>query len=174
MVETRYEASEEAAREPGPLRAWMVAYGPPLRRFLRRRVSDAEAEEMVQEVFLAIHARRRIDPIENPQGYLFRAARHLLSRRHATFDQHFEEDGLHAGIDLSTPEQQLLDKDELRRTMLAIEALPPRARQAFVLHRFEEMTYAAIATEMRISLSAVRQLISRAIAQIVQEVGRSR
>lgn len=166
--------SERQAREPGPLRAWMEAYGPPLRRFLRRRVGDAEAEEMVQEVFLAIHARRSADPIENPQGYLFRAARHLLSRRHAAFEQRFDEGDLYAGIDTSTPEQQLLDKDELRRTMVAIEALPPRARQAFVLHRFEEMTYAAIASEMRISLSAVRQLISRAIAQIAKEVGRPR
>ena len=46
--------------------------------------------------------------------------------------------------------------------LVAIRNLPPRTREAFALHRFEDMTYEAIARRLGISVSAIEQLISRA------------
>ena len=54
--------------------------------------------------------------------------------------------------------------------IVAIRKLPPRARTAFVFHRFEDMTYAAIAVRMGVSLSAVRRLIGRASAAVVADL----
>ena len=77
--------------DPALLRGWMERYGPGLRRYFARRVSPAEAEELVQDVFLAMHARSAADPIDNVQGYLFRIAANLLTKRH--------EAGGHTGLD---------------------------------------------------------------------------
>jgi RNA polymerase sigma-70 factor (ECF subfamily) len=58
---------------------WMSQYGPLLKRYFRRRVSQAEAEDLVQDVFLAMHARGGGAQIENVQGYLFTIASHKLT-----------------------------------------------------------------------------------------------
>ena len=76
---------QSAAADTPRLRAeelgvWMAQYGPGLRRFFRRRVGPAEAEDMVQDVFLAMSARQG-DPVDNIEGYLFRIATNLVARR---------------------------------------------------------------------------------------------
>ena len=54
--------------------------------------------------------------------------------------------------------------------LAAMEDLPARTREAFVLHRFEEMQYAAIAGHMGISVSAVEKHIMRAIRRLADAI----
>ena len=154
------------------LRGWMERYGPGLRRYFQKRVSAAEAEELVQEVFLAMHARSAAEPIDNVQGYLFRIAANLLSKRsehaHVQLDEALEfADGF-------SPERILIGRQEAARVIVAIDNLPPRTREAFALHRFEEMTYEAIARRLGISVSAVSKLVARALAHVAVELRRAR
>ncbi len=65
----------------GDLQAWMLRYGPGLKRYFQKRVSAAEAEGLVQDVFLAMHRRGADAPVDNVQGYLFTVAANLLARR---------------------------------------------------------------------------------------------
>jgi RNA polymerase sigma factor (sigma-70 family) len=141
----------------------MAQYGPGLRRYFQRRADPAEADDLVQEVFLAMHRRVDQTPIDNVQGYLFRVAAAVLSKRPARLSMGAEpvQESLSLADELS-PERRLLGREALDRLMAALQALPPRARQAFTLHRFEEMTYTAIAAHMGVSVSAIEQLISRA------------
>ena len=44
--------------------------------------------------------------------------------------------------------------------IVALRELPPRAREAFIFHRFEELSHPAIARRMGISVVAVRKLIA--------------
>jgi len=157
--------------DPAELRGWMERYGPGLRRYFARRVPPAEAEELVQDVFLALHARSASDPIDNVQGYLFRIAANLLAKRH---------DIVHAGVediyDLAegfSPERILIGRQEAARVLVAIRNLPPRTREAFALHRFEDMTYEAIARRLGISVSAVSKLVARALAHVTVELRRA-
>ena len=155
-------AAEASAPSAAEFRAWMAQYGPGLRRYFQRRADPAEADDLVQEVFLAMHRRVDQSPIENVQGYLFRVAAGVLSKRPsrtATGEPIPESFSL---ADELSPERRLLGREALARLVTALQALPPRARQAFTLHRFEEMTYAAIAARMGVSVSAIEQLISRA------------
>jgi RNA polymerase sigma factor (sigma-70 family) len=62
-----------------------------------------------------------------------------------------------------SPERVLLGKEAVERLLAALEALPPRSREALLLHRFEEATYAAVARRMGIGTSAVERLITRAL-----------
>ena len=64
------------------LRAWMVLYGPALRRYFLKKASASEAEDLVQDVFLAMQSRGAGAAIENVEGYLFRTAANVLARRY--------------------------------------------------------------------------------------------
>lgn len=145
--------------------AWVLEYGPGLRRYFQRRVPAAEAEDLVQEVFLAMHARRDNGPVENVRGYLFAIASNLLAKRKPALAlTALDEAG--ALADGFSPERLFISHQETVLAIAAIKKLPPRAQEAFVLHRFENMTYAAIAKRLNISVSAVGKLISRSLAQI--------
>jgi RNA polymerase sigma factor (sigma-70 family) len=153
------------------LRGWMERYGPGLRRYFQKRVSAAEAEELVQDVFMAMHARSAAEPIDNVQGYLFRIAANLLTKRaephHAQLDEALDfAEGF-------SPERILIGRQEASRVIEAIRNLPPRTREAFALHRFEEMTYEAIARRLGISVSAVSKLVARALAHVAVELRRA-
>jgi len=154
----------------GDLETWMLRYGPGLRRYFLKRVSPAEADELVQDVFLAMHRRGGAAPVENVQGYLFTIAAHLLAKRRGTATSLL--DGDVGGVDESlSPERILISRQEVTRVIVAIKNLPPRTREAFVLHRFENMTYSAIARQLGISVSAVGKLVARALALITEETG---
>ena len=65
------------------LHAWMVRYGPALRRYFQKRVGHAEAEDLVQDVFVAMQVRGGVEDVEHQNRYLFRIAANVLARRRA-------------------------------------------------------------------------------------------
>jgi RNA polymerase sigma-70 factor (ECF subfamily) len=56
-----------------------------------------------------------------------------------------------------------LDREALQVVVSAIEGLPTRTRDVFVLHRFEEMTCSGIAEQLGMSISAVEKHIMKAL-----------
>lgn len=162
--------STQAGQHEGQegLEAWMLRYGPGLKRYFQKRVSPAEAEELVQDVFLAMHRRGTAAPVDNIQGYLFTIAAHLLSKRRQIVTSALDDEaGPIAGS--FSPERILISRQEATRVIVAVKKLPPRTREAFVLHRFENMTYSAIARQLGISVSAVSKLVARALALIAKD-----
>ena len=148
-------------------------YGPALRRYFFRKVPPAEVEDLVQTVFLNMHQRASAEPLESVEGYLFRVAAHVLARRHRDgqlrLGQRLDEP-IEAIEDLS-PERIVIGRQALGRLKVALAALPPKTREAFILHRYEEMTYAAIAERMGISASGVEKHIQRAMEHILTRMG---
>jgi RNA polymerase sigma-70 factor (ECF subfamily) len=150
-----------------PLAEIAAHYGPVLQSYFRRRVDPPhECEDLTQEVLLRLAARRDAGDIRALQAYLFQTAGSVLTdhyRRRAArgggrTEAYCEE--AHAPADLS-PEQAMLGREKMERLRQSIAALPDRARQAFVLFRFEGMRQAEIAARMGISVSAVEKLIKR-------------
>jgi RNA polymerase sigma factor (sigma-70 family) len=159
--------------------AWMAQYGPALRRFFSKRVGASEAEDLVQEVFLRLQARAAGEPVENVERYLFRIANNVLVDRHRHAASHglAYVDPLDAAFEIAdevSPERALMAKQTLGQLSIALRELPPRTREAFIFHRFEEMTYPVIARRMGISVTGVEKLIKRALAQLSVKVERRR
>lgn len=159
--------------------AWMAAYGPGLRRYFRRRVPDADVDDLVQEVFLRLQSARLSTSIDNVGGYLFATAHNVLvsqyreqSARAALLHDEWVEG--HGGADPLSPERIAIGQEEYRRVVIAICNLPPRTREAFELHRFENLTYQAIAQRMGIGRESVKDLMHRALVRIAEEMEASR
>lgn len=161
---------EPAAGEE--LRVLMTRYGPGLRRYFRKRAPLDEVEDLVQNVFLKMQARSASEPVADIERYLFRIAATVLVdghredplslRRHEVLHEAIEP------IDILSPERILIGSQALDRIMTVLQALPPRTSEAFILHRFEEMTYDAIARRMGISKSGVEKLIMRALDRLME------
>jgi RNA polymerase sigma-70 factor (ECF subfamily) len=153
--------------------AWMATFGPGLRRYFAKRAGGAEADDLVQEVFVRLQARAAGGTVDNVERYLFAIANNVLVSRHryeaarVIGRQAPLTEALQPVEDL-TPERVLIGKQEYQRMVAALRALPPRAREAFIFHRFEEMSHPAIARRMGISVVAVRKLISRAMERIAE------
>lgn len=158
---------------------WMRLYGPGLRRFFSRRALSIDVEDMVQDVFLRLQSARLVEPIANVEGYLFTIARNVLIDHHRHRATHggdpvelFEDNAYH--VDDLSPERITAARQDCARAIQAILALPPRARAAFQFHRFENMTYGAIAERMGISKDSVKELMHRAIVRISEQMEQGR
>ena len=155
------------------VRRWAQQYGPALRRYFQKKAGAGEADDLVQTVFLNIQSRgAQAGEIDNVEGYLFRTAANVLARRlgRDAWKGGPLAEALEPHDDLS-PERALIAREQLERVIEALKTLPPRTRQAFILHRFEEMTYVSIARRMGISARAVRALVMRAHRRIYDQVG---
>lgn len=114
----------------------------------RRQSRRDDVEDVAQDA--CVHVLRLTAPqaVRQPTRYLARIARNLLidrSRRRkreaALFDSSADA-GL-VGRDSLDPERITSDEQTLMRALAAIEALPPRCREAFELFRFEGLNYVA-------------------------------
>lgn len=147
----------------------LAAHTPALRRYFSKRIAASEIDDLVQEVFLNMQARRSAATINNIEGYLFSVAAHVLTRhrerisRNGRFVQHPDGDEASAAVETLSPERVLLSQETLQCVIAVLESLPARTRDVFMLHRFEEMSYAAIASRMGLSVSAVEKHIMNAL-----------
>ncbi len=160
---------------PSPLdpSADLGQYRPALRRYFQKRAPAAEVEDLVQDVFVNLQARRSQTAVEDMQRYLFVVAGHVLSRRRRREApwRGADEDGLSGLAEEVSPERILLARERLGVAVQVIAALTPRTRQVFLLHRFEEMTYQSIAADLGISVSAVEKHIMIALRALTQAAG---
>jgi RNA polymerase sigma-70 factor (ECF subfamily) len=73
--------------------------------------------------------------------------------------------------ELPSPERAVSAGEELARMLDAIEELPPKCKQVFLLSRARGMTYPEIARHCGISVKMVEKQISRALAACLKKVG---
>lgn len=175
MAHAETQDSQIAAPPPPDLGAWMASYGDRLRRYFARRAPTADIDDLVQDVFLNLQSARLCTPIADVERYLFTVAHHALVnlRRHRTVRRSALHDCLDDSPEPSndlSPERIVAARQEIIRVVKAIEALPPRARDAFRLHRFDDLTYAGIADRMGISRDSVKELLQRATCRVSRAV----
>jgi RNA polymerase sigma-70 factor (ECF subfamily) len=151
----------------------MVQYGPALRRYFVRRANSADAEDLVQDVFLLLQARGGGAEIENIEGYLFRTAANVLARRYQRgrwrWGSQLPLEHVRGLADELSPERILMGKEALERVLRGLDDLPPRAAQAFFLYRFEHLSQEAVARRMGVSVKAVEKFVRRAVRQLMEQ-----
>ena len=149
-------------------------YRGPVIHFLQRMIlNQAVAEELAQEVFLRVYrSRANYEPTAKFTTWLYRIASHLAlnhirDRRHErnqeSLDEEVSEGMGRQGASLGpTIEQTLVRESKFVEIRQAIQNLPAKQRAAVLMHKYEEMEYSHIATELECSESAVKSLLFRA------------
>ncbi len=158
----------------GDLRAWLVQYGSALRRYFLRRANAADADDLVQDVFLSLQARGGGAEIDNVEGYLFRTAANVLGmqRRKATWRWGSQEDLEQVDdlVDELSPERILISKQALEQVVRALAEMPPRTAQAFFLYRFGQLSQEQVARRMGVSLKAVEKFLRKALRGLLDHM----
>jgi RNA polymerase sigma-70 factor (ECF subfamily) len=143
-----------------------------LLNFCTRAVRDRDtAADVVQESYARVLAVQRSgQPIPEPRALLHQTARRLVIDLHRRLEvrQHVDLDGLAEQDQPASPQHLQPDAvyayEQLARAMVAaIEALPPRCREAFVLNRFDGLSHQEVAERMGISKNMVAQHVMRGV-----------
>jgi RNA polymerase sigma-70 factor (ECF subfamily) len=154
-------------------RAW---YGRLADHALRMTRDRDRAEDAVQEVFVALwNGRDRLPEPAALAGYLHRAVRNrALNQLRATKGDRVDPDGL-AALAVAPTALRSLESEELGRAVVAaLEALPPRTREIFLLSREQGLTYREIAATLEISVKTVETLMGRALRELRAVLGDER
>jgi RNA polymerase sigma factor (sigma-70 family) len=141
-----------------------------LLNFLTRQVNDRDhAADLAQESYVRVlTVQHSGQAILDVRALLYRTARNLVIDQHrrARVRRHDDLNALpeaeHPPAPLhQQPEEALASQQVIRALVATIEALPPRCREAFVLHVFDECSHAHIAQHMGISVSMVEKHVVR-------------
>lgn len=141
--------------------------------FVSRKLSDRSvAADLTQESYARVYAAQASGcSIADPRALLYQTARNLMI-------DHQRRGGVRASVEVPhtqagviephgcrnwEPETALSSRQGVLALVAAIDKLPPRRREAFMLNRFEGMTYGQVAARMGISVKAVEQHITHAL-----------
>jgi RNA polymerase sigma-70 factor (ECF subfamily) len=150
----------------------------PLLRYLSAfRLPVHEAEEIVQDVFLALFRHlRRGKSEENLRAWIFRVGHNLaLKRREGELLRSVGVSSAASealAVDPSpSPEALAVENQTRRRILLALEALPERDNQCLQL-RAEGLRFREIAKVLGISVGAVSISLTRSLARLARVANR--
>lgn len=130
----------------------------------------------MQDVYARLAGRAGRSEIKNPEAYLMQTASSVwtdaLRKKQSRSDQfHVQfEDSTHSPEGFS-PECVLESKDELKRFLSALEELPARTRQIYLLCRMDGMKRRDVARRLGISESAVDRHLMKAVKMIDKVFG---
>jgi RNA polymerase sigma-70 factor (ECF subfamily) len=171
--------SAEASRIEGEVMELFDEFRNPLLRYgLSLGLSMHDAEEVVQEVFLALFRHLHLGRSnKNLRGWLFRVTHNLVlkqrlanqaSRQWMAGDTDVADE--HADP-APGPEEQLSAAQRRHRLQAVVQALPENDQHCLRL-RAEGLRYREIATVLGMSLGAVSVSLTRSLARLIRADGR--
>lgn len=137
-----------------------------LHRMLQRRLGcPHDAADVAQEAYWRLLKSLPTGEVKTPKALLFHIAGQLAvnvwNRRSWHDTKHDNEEVLAGHVTTAEdPENHLRCSETQRVVRAAIDGMPPRQREAFVLHRFRNYSYPQIAQILSISAAMVEKHIS--------------
>ena len=138
------------------------SYGKNLLGFIRRRVkNDADAEDILQDVWYQFSSVINSQPIEQTGAWLYKVATNKITDKHKKksetllddmvmgSDEDMDDDGTDFKAILlqeaATPETEYLRNLFWEELFLALDELPEKQRQVFVWNELEDVSFAEMA-----------------------------
>ncbi len=161
--------SQWFVREVLPLEAALM-------QFLRRSLNNAsDADDLCQDVYVRVY-QAALEKIPSPaKPFVFTVARNLLLNRArheavVSIEAVADLEALNIVKDEPGTDRWVIAREELRRLEDALNHLPPRCRQAFVLRKIEGLSQREIALRMGISEKTVDRHISDGICALADSL----
>jgi len=158
-AEQNRQISEVVQREAGRLRS-----------FVRKRVPDADAEDILQDVlYELVQAHRLMRPVEHVGAWLYRVARNRIvdffrKKRLAALEDALvrsaDDEGKLTLADLlpspdAGPEAAYARKVLLQELNAALDDLPEEQREVFIVHEIEGRSFKELADDTGVGLNTL-------------------
>ncbi|HVR49491.1 MAG TPA: sigma-70 family RNA polymerase sigma factor [Pseudorhodoferax sp.] len=166
----------DPAAAPRSLAGLYARWRAPLARLLRRRLGrNALAEEATQDVFLRMLVARKQLQEDEERPYLYRVARSVSTddwRRQGGHEALVTVPQVPGAEDWAPatqpgapcPSDIVAQRQRIDRLQQALDELPERQREAFLLNRIDGLSHEEVAAAMGISTRMVAKHLSRALA----------
>jgi RNA polymerase sigma factor (sigma-70 family) len=145
--------------------------------FAERQLSYNVAEDIVQEAYLRLMQHPDLTSIQNPRAYLFKTTANLSNNQYA-YDQVRLRHHSDEAIDLDTlisplpgPEGATNSRQHIEKFLSVLGQLPEACQQAFILNRFEGLSYQEVALSLGISCKSSQRYVLRAWQHLLQHLG---
>lgn len=143
--------------------------------FVRRMHNHAEAEDLTQEVLMRVVERSAAIDERGPDAYVFQIAANLLRDRgrrlkvRAAYQAGFGM--IDAGrVEELDPDRVVQGRHTLAVILRALNELPDRTRNIFILFRLENMKQREIADTLGLSVRTIEQHVIRASVYLRQRL----
>ena len=151
----------------------IASYGKSLLGFIRKRVkNDADAEDILQDVWYQFSSVVNAQPIEQTSAWLYKVARNKILDKHkkhteTLLDDMLPDDGTDDDApdfkailftDATTPETEYLRNLFWEQLFIALDELPEVQKQVFIWQELEDMPFEEIA---QLTGENINTLVSR-------------
>jgi RNA polymerase sigma-70 factor (ECF subfamily) len=142
----------------------LTVYWRPVLALSTRLLHDSEAaDDVAQETFLRVWINRAEIQPGQLRAYIFRVARNLVideTRKRGVRAQAI-------GIPLPMPPDRVVERAEQHDAIRhALDALPPRRREAFMLAYLHELSYKEAAEVLGVSVATVKNHVAAALVDL--------
>ncbi|WPQ61732.1 RNA polymerase sigma-70 factor [Chitinophaga sancti] len=130
----------------------------------------AEAEDVIQEVFLMLWTKRAgAAGAKSLSGYLYTSVRnrilnHLTHQK--VVDKYLDSIRTYMEAGSYTADELLREKELAAVIEREIEAMPPKMREIFLMSREQELSHKSIGELLNISDKTVKQQVYKAVKQL--------
>ncbi|GGC29361.1 RNA polymerase subunit sigma-24 [Parapedobacter defluvii] len=154
----------------GKITATVASHKKGLLGFIRKHVSnDADAEDILQDVWYQLSAVINTRPVEQLGAWLYRVAKNRIidkrrKKSESTWNHLADEDseeqqfGKFTPVADDNPETAFQERMAWQQLWRALEELPPAQKNVFIWHELEHLSFAEIA---EVTGEPVGKLISR-------------
>jgi RNA polymerase sigma factor (sigma-70 family) len=136
--------------------------------------SREDAEDLIQEAFLRLHVYCQTHEVRKQEAFLVRTVQNLSVDFHRRAHRELYVDDSVESLPLVdvrlTPDEDVAVQQRLDRVRAILDALKPRTREVFLMHRIDGYSSAQIAEQFEISVSAVEKHIARAVLALMTVV----
>ena len=153
----------------------MIQYYKELLFFIKSRIPNKDyAQDIVQESYMKAIALQNSQEIINKRALLYKIAKNLMidkARKNFNLQEVLYEEHAYTAKTVE-PEEVLLEQDRQKTLMRALQTLPQKRKEAFVLHVLEGYSRDEVSQMMGISIDAVEKHLSRASIELKEKIKR--
>lgn len=128
---------------------------------------SAEAEEVVQSVFVSLWEKRySLNETMSVKNFIYKStvnACYNFLKKKAVRNRYYENELIAFDENIDISHDEIFYKDLKRQIDNILASLPPRQQEIFNLSRFEGLSHAEIATKLNISVRTIENQIYRAL-----------
>jgi RNA polymerase sigma-70 factor (ECF subfamily) len=148
-------------------------YSKDLRRFIFFKTQNIDkAEDILQETFIKLWDNCSKVKFESVKSYLYTIATNnfLNTIKHEKVVRK-HQDALTRHTTNESPEFIMLEKEFMDKLERAIDSLPEKQKEVFLLNRIEKKKYKEIAEQLGISVKAVEKRMHLALVVMRDKIG---